>query len=227
MLGSHESADEPLSLSVHSLPNPRDMAIQQRTLGGRIRMLMVVAACATPVLASYFTFYVIKPVGHAYGELITPTVDLPADLTLRNLAGQPVTAASLKGQWLLAVVQDGACSSACEKQLFIQRQVREMLGKERDKVEKLWLVVDDAPLRPELQRAVTQGVPVTVLRAPRAQLEAWLKPAAGQALQDHFFIIDPIGRWMLRSPPQPDPAQLKNDLNRLLKANASWDKPGR
>ena len=227
MPGLNKSADEPLSLSVHSLPDPRNMATQQRTLGGRIRMLMVVAACAAPVLASYFTFYVIKPVGHAYGELITPTVDMPADLTLHNLAGQSVTAESLKGQWLLTLVQDGACDSACEKQLYIQRQLREMLGKERDKVDKVLLLADDTPLRPELQQAITSGVPMTMLRAPRAQLEAWLKPAAGRKLQDHFFIIDPMGRWMLRSPTQPDPIELKNDLNRLLKANAGWDKPGR
>jgi cytochrome oxidase Cu insertion factor (SCO1/SenC/PrrC family) len=227
MPGVNKSTDEPLSLSVHSLPDPCHMAIQQRTLSGRIRMLLVVAACAAPVLASYFTFYVIKPVGQAYGELILPTVDMPADLSLRDLAGQPVTAASLKGQWLLTLVQDGACDSACEKQLYIQRQLREMLGKDRDKVEKVWLVADDTPLRPELQQAITQGVAVTVLRAPREQLDAWLKPAVGQKLQDHFFIIDPMGRWMLRSPVQPDPAQLKNDLNRLLKANASWDKSGR
>ena len=41
------------------------------------------ACCAAPVIASYFTFYVIKPQGRAYGELITPTVDVPADLALR------------------------------------------------------------------------------------------------------------------------------------------------
>lgn len=190
-------------------------------------MLLVVAVCAAPVIASYFSFYVLKLNGSAYGDLITPTVDLPATLTLRNLSGQPVSAESLKGQWLLTLVQDSACDAVCEKKLFTQRQLREMLGKERDKVDKLWLIPDGEALRPELQAALTQGVPVTVLRAPRVQLEAWLKPAAGQQLSDHFFLIDPMGRWMLRSPPDADPTKLKNDLNRLLKANAGWDKPGR
>lgn len=214
-------------MTVHSQPDPRLLEAQQRTASGRLRMLLVVAACAAPVLASYFTFYVLKPSGQAYGELITPPVEIPALLNLRDLAGQPVTAASLKGQWLLTVVQDGACDDACEKQLYVQRQLRQMLGKERDKVDKLWLIPDDQPLRPALQKALTEGVPVTILRASRAEIEAWLKPAAGQSLRDHFFLVDPRGLWMLRAPALPDPVKLKGDLSRLLKANQSWDEPGR
>lgn len=220
------SAAEGLSLTVHSLPDPQAMASQQRTRRGRLSMLLVVLACAAPVIASYFTFYVIKPQGRAYGELILPAVELPA-LTLSDLDGKAVPAESLKGQWLLTLVQDSACAADCEKRLYIQRQLREMLGKERDKVDKLLLIPDDAPLRPALRQALAQGVPVTVLRAPRAALEAWLKPAAGSGLQDHFFLIDPMGRWMLRAPAEPDPAKLKRDLDRVLKANAGWDKPGR
>lgn len=216
-----------MALAVHSLPDPRAMAQQQRTRAGRLRMLLVVAVCAAPVLASYFTFYVLKPAGRAYGELITPTVDMPPALALRDLAGQAVTAESLKGQWLLTLVQGSDCKTDCERLLYMQRQLREMLGKERDKLDKVLLVADDAPLRPELQQALTAQPAVTILRAPRAQLEAWLKPAAGQRLEDSFYLIDPMGRWMLRSPAQPDPSKLKKDLERLMKANAGWDKPGR
>lgn len=218
-----------MSLAVHSLPDPRAMAAaQQRTRAGRLRMLLVVAVCAAPVIASYFTFYVIKPGGRAYSELITPTVDMPAALTLRDLDGKAVAAESLKGQWLLTLVQDSAgCAQDCERLLFMQRQLREMLGKERDKLDKLLLLADDTPLRPELRQALTAQPPVTILRAPRAELEAWLKPAAGRRLEDSFYLVDPMGRWMLRSPAQPDPSKLKKDLERLMKANAGWDKPGR
>ena len=224
-VASSQAAVDPFAMTVHSQPDPRFFEAQQRS--GRLRMLLVVAACAAPVLASYFTFYVLKPSGRAYGELITPPVEIPALLNLRDLAGQPVTAASLKGQWLLTLVQDGACDDACEKQLYVQRQLRQMLGKERDKVDKVWLVPDDQPLRPALQKALTEGVPVTILRANRTELEAWLKPAAGQSLRDHFFLIDPRGHWMLRAPALPEPVKLKGDLSRLLKANDSWDEPGR
>ncbi|OYU26117.1 MAG: hypothetical protein CFE41_18030 [Burkholderiales bacterium PBB2] len=219
---------EGLTLTVHSLPSSQGLADAQRQRGGRLRMLLVLAACAAPVVASYFTFYVIQPRGSAYSELIHPTVDLPPSLHLQDLQGKPVAAESLKGQWLLTLVQEGDCDEACERRFFMQRQLREMLGKERDKVDKLWLLPEDSPLpKPELIHALTAGVPVTILRAPRAELEAWLKPAAGQTLKDHVYLVDPMGRWMMRSPPQPDPSKLKGDLTRLLKANAGWDKEGR
>ena len=214
----------PLSFAVHSLPDPRASGAQRV---GRWKMLLVLAMCAAPVIASYFTFYVVKPRGSAYGELVSP-VDMPADLPLTDLQGKPVSPASLRGQWLLAVVQPGACSAVCERQLFVQRQLREMLGKERDRVDKLWLVPDGAPLRPEVLAAVTQkGVEATVLRVPQDRLDAWLKPAAGKTLGDHFYVIDPMGRWMLRAPGEPEPVKLKADLVRLLKSSAFWDPAGR
>jgi len=223
---------EPVTLTVHRLPDPA-APVQRR--GGRLPMLLVMALCAAPVVASYLTFYVIQPRGSAYGELITPAAELPADLPLRTLQGRQVAAASLQGQWLLTVVQPAACGTDCERQLFVQRQLREMLGKERDRVDKLWLIpteADAAPgpvqLAPTLVAAVGQkGAEVTVLQVPRERLEAWLKPAPGHALADHFYVIDPLGRWMLRAPAAPEPSKLKNDLVKLLKASAGWDKPGR
>lgn len=216
----------PLSFSVHSLPDPRAVTRQR---AGRVKMLLLLALCAAPVVASYFTFYVIKPSGSAYGELIVPTVEMPADLPLTDLQGRAVTAASLHGQWLLMVVQPAACGEACERQLYVQRQLREMLGKNRDRVDKLWLIGQDDPApRPELLAVLSQkGVEVTVLRVPRERLAAWLKPATGKALADHFFLVDPMGRWMLRAPADPDPKKLKGDLDKLLKASAGWDNAGR
>lgn len=223
--GSAASSPEPLSFAVHSLPDPA-ATVQQRV--GRWKMLLVLALCASPVVASYFTFYVIQPRGSAYGELIAPAVDMPADLPLTDLVGKPVTAASLRGQWMLAVVQPADCGEACERQLYVQRQLREMLGKERGRVDKLWLLPGDALPSAKVLEAVGQkGAEVTVLRVPQDRLAAWLKPAAGKALADHFYVIDPMGRWMLRAPGEPEPKKLKADLDKLLRASASWDNAGR
>jgi len=102
-----------------------------------------------------------------------------------------------------------------------------MLGRERDRVDRLWLIPDDAPLREPIARAMAAGVPATVLRVPRAALAAWLLPAPGLALEDSLFLIDPMGEWMMRSPAQPEPLKFKKDLERLLRASAFWDRPGR
>jgi hypothetical protein len=223
---------EPLGLSVHSIAAPdlddTDLAARNRTKQGRIRMLLVLAVCAAPVIASYLTYFVIRPGTHSsYGQLIVPTRSLPEDLALTQLDGTAVTARSLHGQWLLVTVGPSVCDAACDQRLFAQRQFREMLGRERDRVDKVWLITDQAPLTPALAAAIAAKPAVTALRVDPAALARWLAPAAGQALQDHLYIVDPMGEWMMRLPPQPDPGKTKRDLERLLRASASWDLPGR
>ena len=148
---------EPLGLTVHSLPQPGVALTRQRD-SGRFKMLMVLLVCAAPVLASYYTYYVARPSGGtAYSTLIQPAVAMPA-VVARTLSGQPQPLRDLVGQWQLVVVSGGACDAVCERRLFLQRQLREMVGREADRVEKLWLLVDDAPV-PAALRAAIEATP--------------------------------------------------------------------
>lgn len=215
-------------MTVHTLPLAVVDERQRRTWSGRLQMALILLVCAAPVIASYWAFYLARPAagGAAYGTLIQPTVAMP-DLVATDLQGTGVPLRSLKGQWLLVVVGSGACSSGCEQRLFLQRQLREMLGRERDRVDKVWLVTDQAALKPELQQALAAAPAVTVLRLPAAEAQSWLRPEAGRALDDHLYLVDPHGEWMMRMPLAPEPSKVKRDLERLLRAAASWDRPGR
>jgi hypothetical protein len=227
--------DEPLGLTVHSLPLPQEAAAadSRRTSSGRFKMLLVLAICAAPVIASYFTYYVVHPQSpNSFGTLIEPQRPIP-DITATTLEGKQVPLKSLKGQWLLVSVAGGACDSRCEKNLYLQRQLRESLGKEKDRVDWVWLVDDAAPVRAALLPAVSHA---TVLRVDAWQLAQWLAPASGHSLDDQLYLVDPMGHWMMRFPgaaagkQQIDTVAAKNikrDLDRLLRASASWDQPGR
>lgn len=219
---------EPLSFTVHSLPSPALDDTARRTASGRWKMLAVLAVCAAPVVASYFTYFVIKPQGRSnYSELITPPRALPDSLPMTSLAGQDVKPASLRGQWLLVVVADAACDATCEKHLYLQRQLRESLSRDKDRIDKVWFITDSVAPRPEVVAAVTQGQAAHVLRVPREALAGWLSPAPGQRLDQHLYLVDPMAQWMMRVPPNPEPAKLKRDIERLLRASGSWDTPGR
>jgi cytochrome oxidase Cu insertion factor (SCO1/SenC/PrrC family) len=229
----NEPSPQPLTLTVHSL-QPPDLgdpaaAARRRTSSGRLRMLLVLAVCAAPVVASYLAYYVFKPQGRAnYGALIDPPREWPPALPLSTLDGAAVAPETLLGQWLLVAAGPAACDAACERRLFTQRQLREMLGRERDRLDKVWLVTDAAPLRPELRRALeAPPAPVTVLRVPAAALARWLEAEAGQALDAHLYLVDPRGRWVMRMPAEPDPGRVRRDLDRLLRASSSWDRAGR
>ena len=218
--------DSPLCLTVHTLPTVD--AAARRTASGRMKMMLVLLVCALPVIASYTAYYVITPQGRTnYSELMEPQRPIPAGLALTDLQGRPVAAASLRGQWLLVVVAGGACNPACENMLWLQRQLREALGRDKARVDKVWLIPDDATPATRTLEAIAIGEPATVLRVPAAALAAWLQAGAGQALEAHFYIVDPVGHWMMRSPPNPDPAKLKRDVDKLLRASAAWDTPGR
>jgi hypothetical protein len=221
-------AASPLSFTVHTMPSPGLDDAARRTSSGRLKMLLILAVCAAPVIASYLAYFVVRPEGrNNYGELIEPLRPMPAALPLTDLQGRAVETASLHGQWLLVVVAGGACDVACEKRLWLQRQLREALGRDKDRVDKVWLVDDAQALRPATLQAVSQGDPVTVLRVPHESLLQWLAPAAGHSLDQHFYIVDPIGNWMLRAPGDPEPARFKRDIERLLRASAGWDRAGR
>ena len=219
---------QPLGLTVHSLPSPDPALLARQRATGRLKMLLVLLVCAAPVAASYFMAYVVRPSGQgvAYSALINPPVAAP-DVQGLGLDGQPRRLRALAGQWLLVVAHGGVCDKPCEERLFMQRQLREMTGRERDRVDKLWLVLDDAPLAPALQAALQATPGMQILRLPRSTVAAWLQPAPGQALEDHLYIVDPLGQWMMRAPAAADPSKLKRDVDRLLRASAGWDQPGR
>ncbi len=226
--GSASTPDSLLCFTVHSMPSPALDANARRTAAGRWKMFAVLAVCAAPVVASYFTYFVIRPQARSnYGDLITPPREIPSRLALSALTGEPVAPTSLRGQWLLVVVGDAACDSGCEDRLFLQRQLRETLGKDKDRVDKVWLVTDGGIPRPEVLKAISQGQPTQVLRVSRDELGKWLAPAEGHRLEEHFYIVDPLGQWMMRAPTAPDPRKLKRDVDRLLSASTSWDRPGR
>jgi hypothetical protein len=224
--GASLESGSPLSFTVHSMPAP-SMAddAARRTASGRLKMFIVLLVCAAPVVASYLAYFVIRPEGRTnYSELIEPLRPAPASLPLADLQGRTVAAESLKGQWLLVVVSGGACDTRCERYLWLQRQLRETLGRDKDRVDKLWLIDDAASPRSATLAAVAG---TTVLRVPRDALSAWLEPAPQRTLEQHIYIVDPLGNWMMRVPVDPEPAKFKRDVEKLLRASAGWDRPGR
>ncbi len=217
-------------MTVHELPTPADVGLadERRTRRGRLQMLLLLLACMAPVIASYVTYYVIRPAGGTrnHAELIQPPRDLP-DAQAQDLQGRSVPLASLKGQWLIVAVAGGDCGEPCQKNLYFQRQLRESQGKDKDRIDRVWLLSDEAPVPATLLPALAQA---TVLRVSPAVLQAWLAPAAGQQLQDHLYLVDPMGNWMMRFPAHMDvekASKVKRDLERLMRASNSWDTAGR
>jgi hypothetical protein len=187
----------------------------------RYRMLyLLIAVTVAPVLASYTAYYLLPPAGRTnYGTLIEPQRPTPA-LPLKALDGSDFDLRSLQGRWVFVMVDGGDCDAGCVEKLFHMRQQRTMTGKDRDRIERVWLITDAAPLSTVLMREF-EGT--HFVRSPVEPLRAFLPlPAADARLQDHIWIIDPLGNLMLRWPRNPDPSRTKRDIAKLLRASAGW-----
>lgn len=191
---------------------------QNRTKSGRWKLLLIIAVCASPLLASYFTYYVIKPEGRTnYGSLIDPRQHPMPNLGSVNLDAKPQELSSLKGKWIMLQIDRAACSTACQKKLYDMRQLRTATGKERDRIERVWFITDDATPEVKLQ----EGIAGThMLRVNQVALEKWLPVENGTTIYDHIYLIDPLGNLMMRFPKDADANKVKKDISKLLKASA-------
>lgn len=208
---------------------------RRRVSAGRRKMLAILLVCAAPVIASYYTYYVVRPEGRTnYGTLITPLRDVGMLGTLvapaAEATGSAATAAvaqppaparsgglaSLHGRWVMLVVAPGACDAGCRQRLYEIRQVRLTTGKDRDRVERAWIVSDDAAPDPAL---LAQHEGLVLMRSDAATLARLLPTDPGTAVTDHIYIVDPLGNLMMRFPKDADPNRMKKDLAKLLRAS--------
>ena len=192
----------------------------------RWMLWLVLLVCAAPMIASYFTFYVLKPEKrNNYGGFIDArTHPVPAALHTTTLDGRAQPLDAFKGKWVLLTAAPADCPDACRKQLFALRQLRTMQGKEMNRIERVWLITDQQPLDTIVIREYDG---THMLRADRQAVAAWLPVDAGTSITDHIYVIDPLGHLMMVFPKDPNPTKtyehmqkVYKDIYKLLKASA-------
>lgn len=205
------------------IPASEGQGIDAATKRGRIQMILLFLVCAAPVIASYFTFYVIKPSGGntKIGELVYPVQSAPIDSI----------EASLQGKWTLLIARPSAeCkvgNDQCVSLLYLMRQVRLAMGRESQRVQLVWLVTDQVDIDPEIAKAYDQEVAgFTFVRMPKdpakkSEVEKWL---GLDGKQTAIHLLDPRADRMMRFDTDkevPDFKKVSKDLQKLLKWNAT------
>jgi hypothetical protein len=196
-------------------------AINAQTRRGRMQMLFLLLACAAPVIASYFAYYVIKPEGGKtnFGTLVYPAQ--PANPAWFDVP--------LQGKWTLLIARPaGECrieDQKCIEALFLMRQAKVAVGRESSRVQLLWVNTDGKSVDPAVAQAYDEkvaGFKIVALPADpklRAELIDWLnKEGAGDQIQ----LIDPSPAKMMLIPVTNSPkefAAIKKDLEKLLRLN--------
>lgn len=201
-------------------------AINAQTRRGRIQMLLLLLACAAPVIASYLAYYVFKPEGGKtnFGTLVQPVQEVnPAWFDI-----------PFNGKWTLLVARPaGECTiknESCLEALFLMRQLRIAVGRESSRVQLVWVNTDGKPVDPEVLLAYDQKTAgFQILSLPtdpqlKAEFDTWLnRDGAGQKIQ----LIDPSPAKMMFFPVTNSPKEfgsIKKDLEKLLRLNRKGEK---
>lgn len=186
---------------------------------------MIVAVCLAPLLLAALAYYLpasgLRP-EHAsnYGALIEPQRPVPeaTALGLATLDGEPFDLRSLAGKWVLATADTAKCPESCATKLFILRNSHASLGKNVERLRRVWFILDDGTIPDQVMQAYKGTV---MVRVDPVQLAAFLAPGASgddmkKALQEHMWVIDPLGNLMLAFPDQADPLRVRKDISKLL-----------
>lgn len=201
-----------------------ETATASPTHGARARprsltpLVLVLLACLAPVVAAvvmYLNPQWLSGKSTNYGAILEPQRPVPpaSELALTDLQGNPVDLQQMRGQWLLVTADGAACPEECARKLFIMRQSHASTGKNVVRIDRVWLITDDAPVKPEVLEAY-RGM--HMLRANPEQLRAFM---GSDTPEKHIWIIDPLNNLMMRFPENADPSKLRRDIGKLLFAS--------
>lgn len=172
-------------------------------------IVMAAVAIAPVVAAAIAYFFFPRDARTNYGELLA--VGPIPEIAGARLDGTPFRISELKGKWVLLHVAPGGCAEACQRELYATRQARTIQGRERERVQRVWLIADESTPSHEL---LEQHPELLVARVREESVR--VLPAGGQAI----YLVDPLGNLVLRYPEDPDIKRLSKDLGRLLRASS-------
>ncbi len=172
-------------------------------------LLLLVLMCA-PVVISYALYFLeYRPESKHYGDLV-PIVKVAGKGT--NLTDNTILRMKdFHGKWVLVAIDSGHCDEACQKKLYYMRQVRLVQGKQKHRIERIWLINDDTIPDAELTK---QYEGMYFVNAKDSEILSFIETKEEQI--KHIYLIDPIGNLMMRFPENVDGTKMGHDIKRLL-----------
>ena len=176
--------------------------------GGKRELWLVAALCFGPFALAMLAYYAGPRLPQLPGsrELVQP----PA-----SIAGLPLDPPATPGdrpRWSLIYAKMGACDEQCMRHLDRLRQVHWALGRDLDRVRRVFLHdVDTVP--PAMGEFAAGRLDVELGPPLAAELRAQ-RIASGRV-----YIADPRGNLVVSYSPDVDQKELLRDLERLLDAS--------
>jgi hypothetical protein len=178
---------------------------------GRLQLLGIAAVFAVPLALAAWMYYFDNSLapgsGSNNGALLLPIVSLSDELArseIHNIGSN---------QWLMLYANNDACDDQCDDALVRLRQTRLMLGKDMQRVKRVFLHGDSLPDTVTLEEQHA-GL-ITMTDNDLNMLLEMKRPA--ELLPGGCYLIDPLGNLVMYFPPNLDPKEMVGDIKHLLK----------
>lgn len=183
---------------------------EKKTTWARMQMLLIASVFFGPLAVATYMYYsgAFLPEGKAnHGTLLEPVISVVDELPNSEigLAGD--------GFWVLIYVNDAQCAEECGDSLYILRQSRKMLGREMDRLQRVFLHGETLP-----DTVFLDDEHAGLISMQDSELMTLLnnkKPASASA--GGYFLMDPLGNLVMYFAPETNPGDMVEDLKRLLR----------
>ena len=176
---------------------------------GRITFLLIAAVFFGPLIVAWWLYFqgvAFQPEGRVnHGALLEPIENVTEVVPGFTLPEEAL--------WLIVFQDVGACDDDCRNGLYTIRQSRLMLGKEMDRLGRIFLHGAEAPDTLFLDEE-HKGL----IALENGGLSAFLTEKKPEGLADGgYYLIDPLGNLVMYFPPDVVPGDMVDDIKRLLK----------
>lgn len=181
----------------------------------------VVISFITPVVLAYLIFFFVDVSSfNNHGEILNPIIPI-SSMELKDEKNQIIPEDKLMKKWRLISFVSQDCDTECESQLFDIHQIYASLGKERDRVARMFVHLE--PMSPSFSTLVTEkhqgvihvtGDRDTIVKA----LEKNIRSDVG-ITNNETYIMDPMGNVMMRFTADQSNKEFLTDLRKLLKVS--------
>jgi hypothetical protein len=185
--------------------------MDRRRIKGRMKLLLLALVFLGPLALSFILYYFVdgwRPKGSTEnGILLTPA--LLTDTPLIPVDNPP----RFRGKWSMVYLGEGACDQVCQKALYESRQIRRSLGKEMERVQRIYITTGS----PADNSIIEKEHPDLIVVTEPSKGTTELINAIGEPLSGDTFLVDPIGNLMMRFPAGIGMKSIKQDMVHLLK----------
>ncbi len=193
---------------------------------GRLRRIAPLLIMITIFAAPYFFASTIYESGNFFsfgkasnkGALISPVRKIET-IEMVRLDGSLMNSDELLGKWTLVTVGSSECGMVCLDNLYKLRQVRLAVGKERSRVNRLYLLMGDDESRQKFTKNLDGFAGMEVVEGDASVASALkLDPTPWNGgIEGGIYLIDPLGNYMMAFKPEMKTEDILKDLQHLLK----------